>query len=49
MAVDGMLGNAQAAGDFLGVQVFRDQPEAFPLTRSEPIHSGRIVLLPHNG
>lgn len=47
MTVDGVLGNAQAARDLLGVQVFGDQAEAFPLARSEPFYRHRVVTVPH--
>jgi hypothetical protein len=47
VAIDGVLGDAQPPGDLLGMEVFGDQTEAFPLTRGEPFYRQRVVLLPH--
>jgi hypothetical protein len=47
VAVDGMLRDVQPPGDLLGMEVFRNQTEAFPLTRGEPFYRQRVVLLPH--
>lgn len=49
VAVDGMLGDAEAAGDFLGVQVIGDQPEALALARCQPFYRRRVVVIPHEG
>lgn len=48
VAVDGVLRDAQPAGDFLRMKMVSDQPEAFPLARGQPIYRRRVVSLPHN-
>ncbi|HRD28811.1 MAG TPA: hypothetical protein PLO65_10975 [Caulobacter sp.] len=48
VAIDGMLRNPQAAGDFLGVQVLGDQPETLPLARGQALDRRWVVLLPHD-
>ncbi len=41
VCVDSVLGNAEAAGDFLRAEVLIDQPETFPLSRGQ--QNGRRV------
>lgn len=47
VAIDGVLGDAQPPGDLLGMEMLRDQTEAFPLARGQPSYRQRVVLLPH--
>ena len=47
VAVNRVLGDAQTPRDLLGMQVFSDQTEAFPLTRGEPLYRHRVVTVPH--
>jgi len=47
VTIDGVLGDAQPSGDLLGMEMFRDQTEAFPLTRGQPSYRQRVVWLPH--
>jgi len=47
VAIDGMLRDVQPPGDLLGMEMFRDQTEAFPLTRGQPSYRQRVVLIPH--
>lgn len=47
MAVDRVLGDAQAAGDLLGMKVPGDQAKALPFTRGQSLYRRRVVLIPH--
>ncbi len=43
MPIDGVFGQAQFAGDFLGAEMTIDKPKAFPLTICESIEAaGRL-------
>lgn len=48
VAVDRVLGDPQPPGDFLGMQMVGDQPEAFPLARGQPADRQWILYVPHN-
>jgi hypothetical protein len=47
VAVNGVLGDAQSPGDLLGMEMFCDQPEAFPLARGKPFYRQRVVFFAH--
>ena len=49
VAVDRVLGNAEAARDLFRMQVLGDKAQAFTLTGREPFYRDRILRLPHNG
>jgi len=43
MPVDGVLGEAQLAGDLLGAHVAIDQPQALALTLCEAVEIGDLI------
>jgi hypothetical protein len=47
MAVDGVLGNAEAARDLLGMEMIGHEAQTLPLPRREPFNRVWIVALPH--